>query len=238
MGVLVGSGVGVWVGTSVSVDGGTAVSDDKGVGVLAGVGVGVLVGAGVGVGVGEGAGVGVSVGAGVGVGDGVGVAEGTGVAVSGDVGVSVSAGFSISGGGSSLHAARVVVMRTASRPLRIARLTRVSTNSAAKRAGWSAGISSSRVGGSSHARSRVISRNGIARLPMSSAKRPTRLVHYRLSAKTFETATWMKSLAGDTARSFKPADWSEDAGHPASAAGKPVCNPAETETEERDEKGR
>ena len=96
-----------------------------------GVGVGAAVGTGEGVGVGVAVsdGVGVSVGAGVGVAvsDGVGVSVGAGVSVaeSDGVGASVSAGVGVSDGGPSLHADRVVAMRTANKPLRMAPRTPV-----------------------------------------------------------------------------------------------------------------
>ena len=104
--------------------------------------------------------------------------------------------------------------------------SRVSTNFATKRAGWSAGISSSRVGGRSHTWSRVISRNGITRLLMSSTKRRIHLPHYRLPVVTSEEATPIDVVpSGDTARSPRSADWSRDAGHPASTAVRSACIP-------------
>ena len=96
------------------------------VSVAAGVGVGVSVGAGVGVGVSVGAGVGVDVSVSAGVGVDVSVSAGVGVDVSVSAGVgvdvSVSAGVGV-GLGPSLHAARIVAMRTARKPLRMARRT-------------------------------------------------------------------------------------------------------------------
>ena len=80
--------------------------------------------------------------------------------------------------------------------------------------------------GSSHTWSRVISRNGITRLLMSSTKRRIHLPHYRLPVVTSEEATPIDVVpSGDTARSPRSADWSRDAGHPASTAVRSACIP-------------
>ena len=125
VGVAVGTGEGVGVGVTVS--DGVGVSVGAGVGVAVSDGVGVSVGAGVGVAVSDGVGVSVGAGVGVAVSDGVGVSvgAGVGVAVSDGVGASVSAGVGVSDGGPSLHADRVVAMRTANKPLRMAPRTPV-----------------------------------------------------------------------------------------------------------------
>ena len=129
VGVAVSGGVGVSVGAGVgvAVSGGVGVSVGAGVGVAVSDGVGVSVGAGVGVAVSDGVGVSVSAGVSVAVSDGVGawVGAGVSVAVSDGVGASVGAGVGVSDGGPSLHADRVVAMRTANKPLRMAPRTPV-----------------------------------------------------------------------------------------------------------------
>ena len=129
VGVAVSDGVGVSVGagTGVAVSDGVGVSVGAGVGVAVSDGVGVSVGAGVGVAVSDSMGASVDAGIGVAVSDGVGVSVGAGVSVgvSDGVGASVSAGVGVSDGGPSLHADRVVAMRTANKPLRMAPRTPV-----------------------------------------------------------------------------------------------------------------
>ena len=103
VGVLVGNGVEIGVGSGVGVDVGMLVA--VGMGVWVSVDVGALVAVEMGVWVGVDVGVSVSVGAGV--------------------GVTVADGVGVSDGGPSLHAARVVAMRAANKPARMARRTPV-----------------------------------------------------------------------------------------------------------------